>query len=244
MVAGCGAPAEDQLPLVSPQEADSAFALVTGMDESAFRAAFEGVFARPFERTIRTEEVDRTGSVTAYVERRLRHEPSGEGVRTHVLTADSAGRFDFGFLRGFVSGPPTYEPVDVAEHVLEEDPAYASPRSRDAYHYRFLPDTTLAGARVRVVEVTARPEAQDVQHIRRIRFYVAPAGRTLVGLAAHFGREAMFFDEETTVWASVRPAGGGWVPDVLRSDTRLDVPLRPPQRFRSETLYATTDARS
>ncbi len=217
-----------------PAERDSVLALLRALDPGTMGDAFARLPRHRFKRYRRTEQRDAAYGLVALRERITRHEAAAT-----VLQADSTGTFDFGYLAPFVrAASETTDATNLPQHVLPEDPPYLAPRSRDAYTYRFLPDTTLWNAAVRVIEVRARPGAGDGMNIRQARFYVTDREDELVGLVLERRERRLLFREASRFYLQVRPGpDGGWLPFLTRISVRLDAPLRKPYTFHTASAY-------
>lgn len=227
-------------------ERDSIFTVLAEIDQRPFRAAFEQLQHHSFTRYTRTEQFDRGDFLVAFQERILRHALDGNRRTYTTLAEDSAGAFDYGYFSGFVSENVTsQDPPDLIPYVLPEDPAYLTERNRDAYLYRILPDTLMWDMVARVIEIRARPAEGDGQNIRRVRLYVDRGTQTLI--AAYMERIdlSMWFREESRFYIHVRPAAtGAWVPYNTRFESRISVPFRPTQLFRTVSTYYSYNAPS
>ncbi len=242
---GCGAepdaPAHAAPDEIRRQDAAERQAVLTALQslrQSALREAFAALPRYRYTRRTRTEQFDAAGRPVAFVERLTRNDVPG-GPRT-VLEADSAGAFAFGYLRPFLPAKANErDAADLPQHVLLEDPPYLAPRNRDAFFFRFLPDTLLAGAAVQGIEVRARPGAGDGQNIRRVRLYLDRRSGALTALSLERREQGLLFREESRFDLQIRPApGGGWLPDRTSFATRIRVPLRPLQHFRTVSTYS------
>ena len=176
-----------------------------------------------------------------------RSEPADRTAQPFVtLSADSAGRFDYGYFSRFVSENVADQiPEDLTRYIVPEDPAYLSERNRDAYVYRFLPDTLMWDMVARVVEIRARPAEGDGQNIRRVRLYIDRSSQTLIAMFVERIDLAMWFREESRFYVHIRPAPSGrWVPYNTRFESRISVPFRPTQLFRTVSTYYNFDRAS
>ena len=221
-----------------PSERDSVLALLGTLQQDALDSAFARLARLRFTRTTSTEQFGQDGRVQAARQYVLRYE---EGARQppRVLRADSSGAFDFGVLGRFASAERAAAPMtgNLAPGVLPEEPAYLSPRSREAYAYRRLPDTLLAGRPAQVLDVRARPSTGDNQDVRHVRLYVDRASGILAAVTLERRSQSILFDEETRLFAQIQPADGGWQPAAAQYETRIDALLRAPQWFRTTSSY-------
>lgn len=227
-----------------PAERDSIFTVLGAVDQAPFRAAFAQLEHHGFTRYTRTEQFDRGDYLVAFQEQVVRHALDG-GRRAYLTQSlDSAGTFDYGYFSGFVSENVTsQDPPDLTSYVLPEDPAYLLERNRDAYVFRILPDTLMWDMVARVVEVRARPAEGDGKNIRRVRLYVDRGTNTLIAVYMERIDLAMWFREESRFYVHIRPAASGaWVPYNTRFESRISVPFRPTQLFRTVSTYYSLDA--
>lgn len=219
-------------------ERDSIFTALNAINQDPFRNAFTALEQQAFTRYTRTEQFDKEDFLVAYQEHIIRHEHEG-GARTYATQSmDSAGTFDYGYFSRFVSETvTTQDPPDLTRYVVPEDPAYLSERNRDAYVYRFLPDTLMWDMVARVIEIRARPADGDGQNIRRVRLYVDRGTQTLIAMYMERIDLAMLFREESRFYVHIRPEGDHWVPYNTRFESRISVPFRPTQLFRTVSTY-------
>ncbi|QXD14941.1 hypothetical protein GQ464_016215 [Rhodocaloribacter litoris] len=227
-----GAPAAETGPSATR---DTALAVLSTLRRDAFSGAFAALSAYRYTRYSRTEQLDAGGRRIAFAEQVVRHAgPAPEHIRV-----DSGGTFDFGFFRRFVSpARPTESPRDLSPYLLAEEPAFLSPRNRDAFSYRLQPDTLIWDRPAQVVEVRARPVAGEEQRVRMARLYLDRATGELIALAVARLDPALLFREESRYFAALRPVGDStWVPHLVRFHTRLHLPLLPPRQFRIVSAY-------
>jgi hypothetical protein len=227
-------------------ERDSILTALSEIDQSAFLGAFQQLAHHDFTRYTRTEQFDREDYLIAFQEHIVRHEMR-RGQRAYVTMAmDSAGAFDYGYFSRFVSENVTsQDPPDLTRHIVPEDPAYLSVRNRDAYIYRLLPDTLMWDMVARVIEVRAKPADGDGQNIRRVRLYVDRGSQQLIAMYMERIDLAMLFREESRFYVHTRPTPEGtWVPYNTRFESRISVPFRPTQLFRTVSTYFQYDATS
>ncbi len=223
----------------SSTERDSLFSFLVAVDRETFDKAFGRLDERDFTRYTRTEQFDDEEYLVAFEEQVTRHQGSPSNRRFVTLERDSAGAFDFGYFSRFVSQTvATYDPTNLAQYIIPDDPAYLSARNQDAYHYRALPDTVMWDMTARVIEVRARPEEGDGQNIRRVRLYVDKGTNRLIAIYLERIDLAMWYREESQFYVHVRPApNGSWIPYNTRFETKIGVPFRPTQRFRTVSTY-------
>lgn len=226
-----------------PAERDAVLAALESLKQDTLRNAFAGLVRYRYTRYTRTEQHDATQrtAFSEYITRIDRH--NGQRTQT-ILQADSTGAFDIGALGGFVTANPARRDAEsLPEYVLTDDPPYLAPRNRDAFLYRFLPDTLFWDAPTQVIEVLAHPINGTVQSIRRTRFYLDRATNELIAIYLERTENALFFDEESRFYLRLRPApDGGWVPFNVRFRTRLSLPLRPPRHLYTVSTYYSYEA--
>ncbi len=239
---GCGRPTNETPLLTDPAalaERDSVLAALHAVDRSAFDHAFETLNRYSFTRHLRTEQLGDDERVIAFTERVVRFEREHDGHRAILVDADSGGSFDYGFFRRFVSNDTKdIVPVDLAPYLLPEDPPYLLPRNRDAFAYRFLPDTLLWDVTARVIEVRAQPGSGDEQSLRRVRLYVDRTTGSLIALDVDRTDRALLFREESRYFVHIRPTQWEeWVPHTTRYRTRIRTPFQKSRQFRTTATY-------
>lgn len=232
-------PASTNLYAQASIERDSIVSFIGSLDQDAIKEAFQRLDSREFTRYTRTEQFDRDDYLIAFEERLMRHSGPESTRQFMILDRDSAGTFDYGYFSRFVSQTvESQDPTDLAKHIIPEDPAYLSPRNREAYIYRSLADTLMWDMTARVIEVRARPEEGDGQNIRRVRLYIDRGSNRLIAIYLERIDLAMWYREESQFYVHIRPdPSGSWVPYNTRFETRIGVPFRPTQRFRTVSTY-------
>ncbi len=219
---------------------EEALTLLQNLNTQALRRAFERLPTYQYTIHTRTEQISALGGVTAAVERLVRHTRGSASL----IRSDTIGAFDFGPLGRFAEADLEADldfgdlPGNPAARILPEDPAYLAPRYREAYRYRLLPDTMFGGRPLHVIEVRARPQAEDDPEIRYARFYATQDG-TVVGFDLIRVARPWLFHEASRFSLRLRPApNGAWVPHRTRFRTRFHLPFRPPQQFRVTRVYS------
>lgn len=215
---------------------DSVFAQLQTVHFDAVKEAFQALEGAAFTRRIRTEQLDRAGDRIAYRERVM----AVDSDTTSVLSRDSSGSFDYGFLRRFTSDEAARdEPWELAAYILADDPAYLSPRSREAYEYRSGSGALSGVGPVTVIDVRAHPEFGTDQAIRRARIYLDPGTNRVVAQEIERSDQALWFRESSDLFIGIRrDSAVGWVPNRTRIETRVRMPFRPIQRFRTESTFS------
>lgn len=231
------APAPETLPPQDPAEREAVLALLDSMQQDALHQAFTGLSQRTYTRQTRTEQQAPDGTVLAYRVYSVHHRPEAAAPRATVTLRDSMGTFAFG-LFGRVAGTPDLE-ADLKNPVplmLPEDPPYLSPRNQEAFRYRQLSDTVLAGRPALRVEVTALPESD--QTLRRTRLAIDEATYQLVNLHLERTSPALLFRERSTFDLQIRPAVDRmWVPDYQQTHTRTALLWQTPRVFRTRSTF-------
>lgn len=241
---GCADEGGSAVPLTDQEaaERDAAFDALDRIDGTAFREAFSQLSGYTFTRHVRTEQHAPDGTLLASRERSERHPRTGPPV---VMTSNANGAFDGGLFAG--DEAPDSALHNLAEYLLPDDPAFLSPRHRDAFTFHFLPDTLIWGSPARVIEVRVRPEAGDDQNIQRARYYVEAGQDRLLAMYLERIDKALFFREEGRYALYLRPldsardrplGGDRWVPGNTAFHTRIDTPFRPLQIFSTTATYA------
>lgn len=203
----------------------AALALLREANVKAMHKAFSRMDDFGFTRHTRTTQWNGEGQIVAMRERTVQF--SGPATSPRVRAVDSVGTFDFGFLNPLAGREATLAPSpDLASYAIPEDPAYLDPRHREAFDFRRLPDTTISGTTVHVIDVLARPGEGDRESIRRARAYLSPNDE-LVGIDLWQQERTFLFAEDSRFLIKLRPAPyGGWLPDTLVVRTRLATPFR------------------
>ena len=240
LVMACGTEATQE-PGSPPQAGEpgtNAFARLGRLDATALHTAFRNLDRVPHLRRVETEQLE-DNALLARREYLLRVQP-GQDAPT-VVEVDSMGAFQFGFLAPFVSSTPTFTTrPDLQALIVPEDPPYLDPRNHDAFLYDVGPDTVLWGTPVQRISVVAAPGEGDDQAIRRAHLFVDATNR-LIAYRVMRQNEALFFKEESEGFVAIRPMQDStWVPAAVRTDTRLRVPFRGHQHFRSRTHFEIT----
>ncbi|MFB3132818.1 MAG: hypothetical protein ACE10K_09900 [Rhodothermales bacterium] len=247
LLAGCGPASEAPGDAMTtgkayqqdPAERDAVLALLQTMKQDALREAFARLPRYRYTRYIRTEQYDAAHHRRAFAEHVTRLDGQENRRVSTVLQADSAGAFDTGMLGRFVAaGHDEHDAATWPEYVLLDDPPYLAPRNREAFGYRFRPDTTLWERATQVIEIHARPGSGDAQSMRRTHLYLDRASGELVAVYLERTEGGLFFSEESRFYLHIRPApDDGWVPYSARFLTRLRLPLRSPRHFRSVSAF-------
>lgn len=238
MMAGCSTNPSGETPS-DAEEDDQAevFELLQAIDEDVFREAFRSLPEGSFLRYERTEQRDENHRLERMIERVLRHAP--EADPEVVTLIDSTGTFEEDRTPGFLQGenPPL---AQLHQHLLPEEPAYASERDAEAFRYRLDPDTTLWGRSVRMAHIEARSVEGSDQSLRTVRLYVDGETNALVGLFLQQVDDGLLFGENTTFDVRLRPGSNGtWRPHLLRVHSDLHTAFLPRRVFR--TVYAFYD---
>ena len=221
-------------------ERDSVLVLLRAADMGALASAFDRLDAFRYQVETRTEQFDAVGQATASRTVTADVTPQADAPVADVVLADSNGTFDYGgFARFASSADGDLLPGDnPALLLVPEDPDYLDARNREAYTYRFAPDTLLGDRRVRVLYVQARPGEGDDKPIRRARLYLDPATGDLVGLRLLRTMNSLLFSErsDATILLQAGPAGG-WLPHRTRFETSLGALFTADRRFRLSRRY-------
>jgi len=225
--------------LQSTSERDSTYSLLISANDAVFKTAFSKLKSYNYTYYTRSEQFNNGDYLIAYRERIVKRLGTRGNETYLAVAADSAGKFDYGYFNKMVTETvKAYDPADVISFLLPEDPEYLSHRNRDAYLYRFLPDTLMWDTVARVIEIRAKPEEGDGQNYRRVRLYIDRGTRNLIGLYIERIDLALLFREESRFYVHIRPSPTGeWVPYNTRFETRIRVPFKMPQVFRTVSTY-------
>jgi len=226
--------------IASAVSRDSALAVLSSMQRTAFDSAFADLDEYAFTRYVRTEQLDPSGRITAVRSYVLRY-PPGTGAGT-IQRRDSVGAFRQGglFGRAAPARNPTERPANLAAQVLPDQPAYVEPRTREAFRYALRADTLLDGTPVYVVEATARGSGTGRdQGVRYAHLRLDRASRELIGITMVRADAVLLFGEESRLTLQLRPVAEGsrWVPHLVRVRASVNVPFRTPRQFRTVSAF-------
>ena len=224
---------------------DSVIIAIESANSNAFKEAFVTLAKYDYTRYTRTEQFDDDEFLIAFLERSVRHAGSPNSRSYAILSADSTGEFDFGYFRRFVSSNvEEQDPEDLTPYLFPEDPSYLSSRNFEAYTYRFFPDSLMGRVNAQVVEVRARPVEGDGKNIRKVRYYIDETTNELIAFELNRIDLAFFFREESHFFVHLqKTVEGHFIPYNTRFETRILVPFRPPQLFRTVSTYFNIELR-
>ncbi len=245
---GCTRSDMDSVGPVEEAERDSILVFLDQVGQEAMRSAFPNMEDYAFRRYLRTEQFDGDDFLLAFTEHLIDVEGDSTNRRMRVTRADSGGAFDFGFFNQFVSeNVEDPDPVDLVPFLIEDDPAYLSPRNLDKYSFRMAGDTLMWDRSALIVEVRAKPELADGENIRRVRYYVDESSNQLVAMFLERIDLGLLFREESTFYMHVRPAPGSsissreggvvYVPYNTRFQTEISTPFKGSYRIRTVSTY-------
>lgn len=222
---------------------DSVLSTIEVIDNTHFMDAFENLKQYNYTRYIRTEQFDDNDFMVAFTERSVRYEGLENQRRFTLLSSDSSGTYDFGYFRRFVSdNVDEQDPEDLTPYLIPKDPSYLSTRNFEAYTYEFEEDSLMLNVTARVIEVNARPVEGDGKNIRKARYFINPETEELIAFQLERIDLAFFFREESNFFMHVQKAPDGtYVPYNTRFESRIIVPFRDPQRFRTVATYVQLD---
>ncbi|WP_420455231.1 hypothetical protein [Rubrivirga sp.] len=155
------------------------------------------------------------------------------GTETVTLRRTAAGteveRSGTGTLAvGAETAPALADPIAQA---LTDDPPYLDPVAGQAYRRTVLGDTTIGGARFRLVEAVLTDGRSELG-VRRVWAAVSEGGR-VASVEVERAADSAIYDEASRVRVDLAPHAGGWVPRRVETDTRTDVPLSAPAHVRT-----------
>ena len=242
LLTGCGGTEDDSIPMQFVQDENiraDVLEMVDEIDIEHFEQAFNSLPGFDYTRYTRTEQFNEANFMVAFRERTMRHEGPTDRRQFTAIAADSSGDFDFGFFRRFVSANVEDEdPDDMSRYLFPEDPSYLTERNYEAYLYHFLPDTLMKETAARVVEIRAKPVQGDGKNIRRALYFFDKASEQLIAFQLERIDLALFFREESIFYTHIQQmADGSWVPYNTRFETRILMPFKPQQRFRTVSTY-------
>lgn len=225
----------------SAAERSAALAVLDSLQHGTMEAAFDRLSRYAFTYRVRTAQRTPDDEVMARRTEVWRFPPPDSAQRPFLVRVDSSGSFEGGWFDVFAGGRNgDIQLTDRAQHVLPDDPAYLEPRTREAFRYRLLPDTSLDGRRARVVEIHAQPgELGADRVIRHARLFVEPDTYELVGLYLVRAEASVLFREDSRTLARLRPApDSGWVPATTRLEARLEMPFQAARSLRMEASFS------
>ena len=216
-------------PVATAQDSEETSLVMSALEEmdgALLQRAFERLSEYAHTRYSRTEQ--RIAGL-ATMERITRHSvDSSVTVLSERASGDFTANGD-GAEPKFLHRP---------EHIIPEDPPYLSERFREAFEYRFLPDTLLWGRETQVIAIRARPGAPHA--VRHARYYLDRASNSLVALFLERSAGGMFFTERSRYFLQLRPGPHrAWVPHHIHVESRLALPFRRPRKVsRTATFYS------
>ncbi len=221
-------------------ERDSVLRLVSLASSETFKAAFLELRNFDYTRYSRTNQYDDTNFLIAFRERTVRHTGPKDNRRHTIVSSDSSGSYDFGFFRQFVSATvEDQDSEDLTPYLFPEDPSYLSERHYESYLYRFIADSLMLDTSAKVAEIRARPVEGDGKNIRRARFYFDQDSNQFIAFELERIDLALFFREESKFFVHLQEAPGGkLVPYNTRFETRITMPFKLPQVFRTVATYS------
>lgn len=225
---------------------DSILTQLAAIRSDPFAEAFNALPHYNYTRYTRTEQFNDDAYLIAFRERTVRHEgPAGQRQFT-MLASDSSGNYDFGFFRQFVStNVEEQDPDDLSPYLFPENPAYLDPENYDAYVYRYRSDTLMQDLTAEVIEVRARPVEGDGKNIRRAYYFFEQDTQELIAFQLERIDLALFFREESLFFVHLqRTQDGAQAPYNTRFETRIIMPFKPPQWFRTVSTYSNVDKSS
>jgi len=245
---GCNNGSMERVGSIEAAERDSILVFLNQVGQDAMHGAFTNLQDYEYRRYLRTEQFDGDDFLLAFTEHLIEVEGDSAARAMRVTRADSGGAFDFGFFNQFVSenveGP---DPVDLVPFLIEEDPAYLSPRNLDKYAFRMAGDTLMWDRSALIVEVRAKADLADGENIRRVRYYVDESSNQLVAMYLERIDLGLLFREESTFYMHVRPAPGStvsglddsavYVPYNTRFQTQISTPFKGSYRIRTVSTY-------
>ncbi len=245
---GCSQPADED-PMATAaleyyaqdiDERNEVLELVGQASSETFKEAFRELRNHNYTRYSRTDQFDDKDFLVAFRERTVTHEGPQTSRQHTLLSADSTGDYDFGFFRQFVSVTvEEQDPEDLTPYLFPEDPDFLTERNYEAYLYHFLQDTLMLDTSAKVAEVRAKPVDGDGKNIRRARFFFDQRSGKFIAFELERIDLAMFFREESRFFVHLQEApNGAQVPYNTRFETRITMPFKPTQHFRTVATYS------
>lgn len=245
---GCSRSSMDSVGPIEQAERDSILVFLDQVGRDAMRGSFGNLESYAYRRYLRTEQYDGDDFLLAFTEHLIDVEGPAGSRSSSVTQADSGGTFDFGFFNQFVSeNVEDPDPVDLVPFLIEDDPAYLSPRNLDKYTFRMAGDTLMWDRSALIVDVRAKADLADGENIRRVRYYVDESSNQLVAMYLERIDLGLLFREESTFYMHVRPAPGSaieqggdgvvYVPYNTRFQTQISTPFKGSYRIRTVSTY-------
>ncbi len=248
LLGGTGCTSENnrgESPLVPPDtitsavDRDSALAVLTAMQRTAFDSAFARLSDYAVTRHVRTEQMTPAGTTTAVRSYEVRYRAGAEDGTTQ--RRDSAGAFRDGGLFGRAAPDrnPAARPPNVAAQILPDQPTYVEPRTREAFRYALRADSLRDGTPVHVLAVRARSSGTgNEQGVRHARLLIHQPSNQLIGLSLVRDGQVLLFGEDSRLSVRLRQGPTGtWVPHVARVRASVHVPFRAPHQFRTVSAF-------
>lgn len=220
-LAACSAEAP---PAPASDAATEADRLLADVDRQAVAAAFDRAQRLGYTARLVVTEEDAGGRPVGREALTVRATPRAVDVASREATgtlADTEAE----------EAPRLRDPLATA---LSDDPPYLDPSIRDQYRRAVVGDTVVAGRRLALVEAALVDEETE-QSVRRVRAAVDPeTGRPFV-VEVERAMTSAVYDETSRVRVALAPGpGGALLPRSVETDARVDVPLAPPRRLRTE----------
>lgn len=205
------------------------------LQTTVFLQAFDTLSGLRYTFKAQTVQYDDEGQPQARRFRRAAVLPSGE---YRMLQATDSGRFDIGMLTRLAAPDTSLSPTaPTAASMISDDPAYLSPRNREAYRFVEYPDT-VAGTAVRIIDILARPGLGDDQVVRRARLVLDTASPRLLGIYMVRRQRGALFSEQSHFFARLqRHSTDVWLPDTTRYRSQLSFPLLSNFHLEQATSY-------
>lgn len=246
--AGCNRGSIEGVGPIEAAERDSILVFLDQVEQEAMRGAFTNLLDYEYRRYLRTEQFDGDDFLLAFTEHLIEVEGDSASRDMRVTRADSGGAFDFGFFNQFVSeNVEDPDPVDLVPFLIEEEPAYLSPRNLDKYSFRMAGDTLMWDRSALIVDVRAKPDLADGENVRRVRYYVDESSNQLVAMFLERIDLGLLFREESSFYMHVRPtpessvmgdgSGFTYVPYNTRFQTQISTPFKGSYRIRTVSTY-------
>ncbi len=232
---GCGTPAPKQAAGLPDQAQDSLITLLANLDRTLLRRAFAQLPEYTYRRTRQTAYFEAADDPAAVQTRTILFAGSPQARTLEITAENSSGALPDGFSLDAAQEDTTA----LGAYMLPEEPTYLTPRGREGYRFSRLPDSTLFGQAVQVLNVEALPGART--KLRQARLYVEPGSQALVGLDVHRTDVSLMFGEQSHFRLFLQPGPrAAWLPAQTLVDTQIKAFLSAPKRFRTRTLYTFT----
>lgn len=221
--------------LIDANEEQEAIERVQSMDRSAFDTSWKRLGQYSYTEFRVVEIRNDEGVVVGSRKQTLEFAgPAGaRGVR--IVASDSTGNFEQSFWSRFSESQSDSVAREWPLLVLPDDPLFLSTQGPSYFRYAPLPDTTVGGMTVEVVEAEARQETSR-RGIQRARMYIY--GDALIGLDVRFLQHSILYQELSDFSIRLLPhAADRWLPKRFKAVSRVGLPFSRTRTYELRAEY-------